>query len=510
MDISMTKVPELQSVTSSRGKFCAILRCQRLSEITPVANFLDVMHIIKGGWVGQTFALAKSNESEGRKSRIRRSKEERKAMVESFIKKYQKLNNGNFPSLNLTHKEVGGSFYTVREIVRDVIQENRVLGPAKLTRDEQITNQLEEEPLGSIAIGPSLTISNDLQLVKNEHQGGSEGTSSVSDGCRAKGEQQIFDNGKVINATLADKKNEGLVELSDREMQAPELAEVEQNVDNSVEEADIVFHGHYDSREREIVEDELIVNGIQVDVGKNESDELAQSELQMSEPSEADNVEEELAASRSKVTPIAENVIVETFPLSSVTSPSKMDGRLSEVNGMVNTFTEQGINKAESAARVGSFQTERTNSSEKSSLMDDKEVTRISSALLDKNSGLMDEKPLEKHQDPLLESSNCCNDVGKHESQDFANGAVKVSSDDTSVTVEEKQEIPGAKGVNAPNGIKEKLNDKSGSMSEQSKTSKEQAGNQVDVQHDGSSQKESNKTLDRINLRVSVAERDDP
>lgn len=46
------------------------------------------MHVIKGGWVGQTFALAKGNDSGGRKSRIRRSKEERKAMVESFIKKY--------------------------------------------------------------------------------------------------------------------------------------------------------------------------------------------------------------------------------------------------------------------------------------------------------------------------------------------------------------------------------------------------------------------------------------
>lgn len=46
------------------------------------------MHAVRGGWVGQTFALSKSNDSGGRKSRIRRSKEERKAMVESFINKY--------------------------------------------------------------------------------------------------------------------------------------------------------------------------------------------------------------------------------------------------------------------------------------------------------------------------------------------------------------------------------------------------------------------------------------
>lgn len=45
------------------------------------------MHAVKAGWVGQTFALAAPNDSGGKKSRIRRSKEERKSMVESFIKK---------------------------------------------------------------------------------------------------------------------------------------------------------------------------------------------------------------------------------------------------------------------------------------------------------------------------------------------------------------------------------------------------------------------------------------
>jgi hypothetical protein len=46
--------------------------------------------------------------------------------------RYRVSNNGKFPSVNLTHKEVGGSYYIVREIVRDIIQENRVLGPGGL------------------------------------------------------------------------------------------------------------------------------------------------------------------------------------------------------------------------------------------------------------------------------------------------------------------------------------------------------------------------------------------
>lgn len=113
------------------------------------------MHAIKGVWVGRAFALATSNDSGGKKSRIRRSKEERKDMVESYIKNYQKLNNGNFPSLNLTHKEVGGSFYTVREIVREIIQENRVLAPPKVLVDEHDHSVFFEQlPLGSLSIEP--------------------------------------------------------------------------------------------------------------------------------------------------------------------------------------------------------------------------------------------------------------------------------------------------------------------------------------------------------------------
>ncbi|XP_073127210.1 uncharacterized protein [Henckelia pumila] len=113
------------------------------------------MHAIKGGWVGQAFALATNNDPGRKKFRIRRSKDERKDMVESYIKKYQKLNNGNFPSLNLAHKEVGGSFYTVREIVREIIQENRVLAPPKVLVDEHDhSGFIEQHPLGSLSIEP--------------------------------------------------------------------------------------------------------------------------------------------------------------------------------------------------------------------------------------------------------------------------------------------------------------------------------------------------------------------
>ncbi|KAL5723771.1 hypothetical protein ACHQM5_007125 [Ranunculus cassubicifolius] len=92
-------------------------------------------------------------------------------MVESFVKRYQNSNNGSFPSLNLTHKEVGGLFYTVRELVREIIQENRVLGPATPTEDEQKNDQSHEQyPLGVSECNQTQTIVNGqpTQTIVNE------------------------------------------------------------------------------------------------------------------------------------------------------------------------------------------------------------------------------------------------------------------------------------------------------------------------------------------------------
>ncbi|KAL2554789.1 DNA binding [Forsythia ovata] len=181
------------------------------------------MHTIRGGWVGQTFALATSNDSGGRKSRIRRSKEERKTMIESFVKKYQKSNNGNFPSLNLTHKEVGGSFYTVREIVREIIQENRVLGPSKLFSEVDNSEFLEQHPVGSISFDPR----NGLSLSDKTHAV----THTASDGDQITSGEHIFtfspqfhgpetmelDNRRIVDGqSEADENDGGSDELSMR------------------------------------------------------------------------------------------------------------------------------------------------------------------------------------------------------------------------------------------------------------------------------------------------------
>lgn len=80
----------------------------------------------------------------------------------NFLFRYQNLNNGKFPSLNLTHKEVGGSFYTVREIVREIIQQNRVLRPGNSTSKALNLEYCPEELAGkslSVDISDPLSIS---------------------------------------------------------------------------------------------------------------------------------------------------------------------------------------------------------------------------------------------------------------------------------------------------------------------------------------------------------------
>ena len=69
--------------------------------------------------------------------------------MDCYFYRHQRLNNGSFPSLSLTHKEVGGSFYTIREIVREIIQENRVLGTTDLILDSKggDDDQLQDQTL---------------------------------------------------------------------------------------------------------------------------------------------------------------------------------------------------------------------------------------------------------------------------------------------------------------------------------------------------------------------------
>ncbi|XP_022744911.1 uncharacterized protein LOC111295626 [Durio zibethinus] len=401
------------------------------------------MHAIKGAWVGQTFALAKCNESGGKKSRIRRSKEERKAMVESFIKKYQKSNNENFPSLNLTHKEVGGSFYIIREIVREIIQENRVLGPAKLTEGDQNTDQfLEQNPLGSISTAPKTLLpiqSNGSSFVSSHHKDASDESVLVT-GLSMVSEYKEFDSEQIINGNLVD-----------------------------------------------------VTNG---------TDKVAIVELQVIEPLESDKSGKELAAITSKVTQITADVVVETFPLHPVAKPTdSIDGSSSEVMKLNGNLDQTENLKVNVSPENASSKLDDMNSSEVSILTYEKEVENNVDLLSENNSDLADKKVVENISDPLLESSDCS--TGETAVDDTHNGAaLEVSCNDvlTSETKEQNQAIV-REAINASNGIHPNIRGTyTGSNS--GKSTSEGAvvvESKVDVQH-VNSKRGTDKTLDRINL----------
>ncbi|KAK6156316.1 hypothetical protein DH2020_010564 [Rehmannia glutinosa] len=294
------------------------------------------MHATKVGWAGQAFALATSNDSGGKKSRIRRSKEERKGMVESFIKKYQKSNNGNFPSLNLAHKEVGGSFYTVRELVREIIQENRVLAPPKVSLEENgHSGFLEQHPLGSISMEPEIdfTVSSDgvhtvTHIVPQKYQSSSEeNISSYIEQFNGSYPLEL-DNEQIIEelSKVAD-KNEGF-DGTIESHQAPNYQDTHmQEVSNHGEQLTQLKSHEF--------ENEKIVNGFEVNgpgsqrltnehynkndetVDKNEEyQQRVYTETTVTEILDKEKYEaQDLEASQTVKSRVNSDVVVETFPL---------------------------------------------------------------------------------------------------------------------------------------------------------------------------------------------------
>ncbi|CAK8532351.1 unnamed protein product [Lathyrus sativus] len=105
---------------------CSSLRS--ILNVTPKSNHLsievcDSVGSSKLQWRGWSHAAARvpSENSDTRQKRGQRvPKHERRAMVESFVNKYQSENAGKLPAIKHTQKEVGGSYYVIREIIQEL------------------------------------------------------------------------------------------------------------------------------------------------------------------------------------------------------------------------------------------------------------------------------------------------------------------------------------------------------------------------------------------------------
>lgn len=413
------------------------------------------MHAIKGGWVGQTFALAKRNESEnsGRKARIRRSKEERKSMVEAFIKKYQKSNDGSFPSLNLTHKEVGGSFYTVREIVREMIQENRVLGPAKFVQDGQSIDQfLEQNPLGTIATEPQVAIS--LASKELDQQSSSKDLGLLSVGNSNGHEELKVEDREIVNGSQVDITLKGFDGLTSTKLQENEVIEAGKNL-----------------------------NAFVIEDGKN-LNAFAES---TSQPINLTSVE------------------VETFPLRSV----------SKLNDCVDRSVGEGRNEASQEQNLEAHLESGSDSAvlhemnlrEKTYSMENTVESSPSPPSLGQIPHLVDAEVVENFADPSLKNSN--GSFPKENISHDADGGM--DANDASISVEGlsstaaeyKQDRNAARveAKNAPAGVGSESVNSSSIRTDHEVSSQELKVNaEPNVQPKGSIQKGINPPLDRINL----------
>ncbi|KAL0317279.1 UNVERIFIED_CONTAM: hypothetical protein Sangu_2142200 [Sesamum angustifolium] len=170
---------------------------------------------------------------------------------------------GIFPSLNLTHKEVGGSFYTVREIVREIIQENRVLAPPKVSLEHDHSSFLEQHPLGSLSLEPQIDLSDSernhmvTNILPNKYQIMSEEDISSSSVQFSGSYPSELDDKQIIGGSKVAEKDGG----SDRT--SKNHNEPNHYQDTSMEEVSN-FREQSPQPKIDEFENEKIVNGVEV------------------------------------------------------------------------------------------------------------------------------------------------------------------------------------------------------------------------------------------------------
>lgn len=112
-------------------------------------------------WRGKAHAAPLSSQEppKGRKREFV-PKKERKARIEEFVESYQASNDGKFPTINMIRQHVGGSHYTVRDVLLEV-KYNQIKFPfdkskvAQLHETSECAEQsMPEEESGNSSFNP--------------------------------------------------------------------------------------------------------------------------------------------------------------------------------------------------------------------------------------------------------------------------------------------------------------------------------------------------------------------
>lgn len=326
----------------------------------------------------------------------------------------------------------------MREIVREIIQENKVLGPAKLTPEEH-DRFLEQYPLGSVSIEPETDLS----------------SSNESD---------------MLTHYLPNRNRDTSEEL----------------VLNSIVQCTEPEHQRFNEG--------IIINGSSKEVEKKEEyDKAIYTNSQARESLELEENVAELEASKTKVTHVAADVKVETFPLM---SGSRIAYGLDEISSEPSESTrtlEKEIENLEMEAGNNNSVADGMNFPESSSgLEQEKAEPNLADPLLEKGCALVDEKPVENLEAPLLGNSN---------GSTTKEGIVLDINDGTDCEVKDAL-TGGIKPIDAHDGIHaQNLNGTTSSSCKQSSSMEAiLTKNNPNIQQGGNSPKGSNPTLDRMNL----------
>ncbi|XP_020221406.1 uncharacterized protein LOC109804062 isoform X2 [Cajanus cajan] len=109
-----------------------------------VCYSVDPLKVQQRGW--SYAASVSSDEPDAQKGRKRVTRQERRAMVESFVNKYRAENAGKFPTISDTKKQAGGGYYVVREIVLE-LQYKSKMNSSKGVDEILVEKQFDESKL---------------------------------------------------------------------------------------------------------------------------------------------------------------------------------------------------------------------------------------------------------------------------------------------------------------------------------------------------------------------------
>ncbi|XP_059661628.1 uncharacterized protein LOC132307780 [Cornus florida] len=121
-----------------------------------MAVFTKISNVVRRSnirWHARSFAASvPSAMPQVQKVQKKLSRDERRAMVVSFVNKYREVNAGKFPSVSLARKNLGGSYYVIRKIVQE-LEYQSLVSPIKTGNEDIVGKEVAKENKSSMDEG---------------------------------------------------------------------------------------------------------------------------------------------------------------------------------------------------------------------------------------------------------------------------------------------------------------------------------------------------------------------